>query len=458
MQRRLWAFAVGLLAAGLLLVWAGWIAWRSIEQLSHQLSRDEIESFEIGDEFTAELRTLQGVLLRYQINRDAGDWERFAREGPKLDQWLDKQRGQLARPIEHAILGRIDDTFARYRDAARAVHEAVTHPATTPFTSTRVESVEAVLDELWGLDTELQRAHAAARESAIRDGQARLTQLLGMVVGAFLLLMCFAALLAGFVWRDLVRPLQRQLVESRDLLARQEKLASLGELAAGVAHEIRNPLTAIKARLFTQEKTLTPNSAAASDARVIAGEIDRLERIVRGILEFARPPVPHLEPIHLCQLAQEVIDLLSPNLANRQIELRWAGVAPVAVRADPALLKQVLINLVQNAAESIPLAGQITIRTRAATGRLPTGQAPVAVLEITDTGPGIPAAIRSRLFDPFFTTKEHGTGLGLSIAARIIEMHHGAIELQTEPGVGSTFAVLLPLVVLPAKSSNPTRP
>ena len=433
MQRRLWAFAAGWVAAGLLLVWAGWIAWRSIERLSHQLSRDEIESFEIGDEFTAELRTLQGVLLRYQLRRDAGDWERFAREGPRLDQWLDKQRGQLARPIEHAILDRIDDTFARYRDAASAVHEAVTNNAARPVNNSRVEGVEAVLDELWGLDTELQRAHAAARENALREGRSRLTLLLGLVGGALALLLGFAAMLARFVWRDLVQPLQRQLVESRDLLARQEKLASLGELAAGVAHEIRNPLTAIKARLFTQQKSLPPGTPAASDARVIAGEIDRLEGIVRGILEFARPAEPRLEPVHLSRLAQEVVELLRPELARRQIQLQWVDSGPVAAQADPAQLKQVLINLIQNSGEAIGHHGAITLRTRSATGRLPTGLAPVAILEVSDTGPGIPATIRGRLFDPFFTTKEHGTGLGLSIAARIVEKHHGAFELQTEP-------------------------
>jgi signal transduction histidine kinase len=135
---------------------------------------------------------------------------------------------------------------------------------------------------------------------------------------------------------------------------------------------------------------------------------------------------------------------LGPQLAKTNIQLALETSAPRWVRVDAAQMKQVLINLVQNAADSIGTGGKITLRTRHDRKRLGSGETDVVILEVADTGKGIPSGIEKRLFDPFFTTKENGIGLGLSIAARIVENHGGALQYQTQLNRGTTFGIILP--------------
>ena len=236
------------------------------------------------------------------------------------------------------------------------------------------------------------------------------------------------------------------MIEAKALAERHEKLASLGVLAAGVAHEIRNPLTAIKLRTYLLRENLAEGAPADEDVAVIEREIDRLERIVSDFLVFAHPGDPHLATVAPLDLLGEVRELLAPELAKNEVALAVESEpdAPT-LRADPNQLKQVLINLVRNAAESIGRKGRITLRTRQ--DRLPLHGRPqeVIVLEVQDNGAGIPAQVQERLFDPFFTTKAAGTGLGLSIAMRILERHGGTLQFETEPGRGTTFGVVLPV-------------
>jgi signal transduction histidine kinase len=242
----------------------------------------------------------------------------------------------------------------------------------------------------------------------------------------------------------MIAPLRMKLVESRSLVERHEKLASLGMLAAGVAHEIRNPLTAIKAALFIQQKRLMPGTQEYADAEIVQREILRLERIVNDFLRFARPTDPDLAPMPVDETLREVRSLLGPGLEKAGIQFVLDSPPAWRVRADPEQIKQVLINLVQNAADSVGAKGVIRLGARRDRIRLAKGEAGVVVLEVEDNGRGIPPDVQKRLFDPFFTTKEHGTGLGLSIAARIVEKHGGALQYQTRINRGTTFGVVLP--------------
>jgi signal transduction histidine kinase len=235
-------------------------------------------------------------------------------------------------------------------------------------------------------------------------------------------------------------------VESQALVGRNEKLASLGLLAAGVAHEIRNPLTAIKAALFIQQKKFQPGSPERDDIQLVEREILRLERIVTEFLEFARPAEPELATIPADQPLAEVQALLSAQLAQDGIRLVREAGAPLRVKVDPAQIKQALINLVQNAADSMDGGGTITLRARHDRKPLANGEANVVVLEVADTGKGIPPEVEARLFDPFFTTKDSGTGLGLSIAARMVEKQGGSLQYQTQVNHGTTFGIVLPEV------------
>ncbi len=444
-QARLAAFCLLLFLAAVLLGWAAQSAWERVQALNDQLSREQLESFRTADQFLLDLQHLQGLLLRFELRGDSNDWASFDAGQANLDVWLTQQKTRLYTGREQAALLAIDKAYDDYQSAATRLAKQIAAGTSVHNLAADVERTSAEFERLGRLDGDLVQAHQRAREELIDRSRHELTFIRAVLYGALIALLGTGLGLAGFIWSGLISPLQRQLLESRELIARQDRLASLGVLAAGVAHEIRNPLTAIKARLFTQRKHLAAGSPAHEDASVIGVEIDRLETIVKGFLQFARPAEPEFRSVLVQPLLQALFDLMKDTLQIRhRIELRMEAGESVEVRADPNQLKQVLLNLVQNAADAIGSEGQISLRYRREMQRLRGKQIPVVVIEVGDTGSGIPADIRSRLFDPFFTTKATGTGLGLSIAARIVENHGGAIHYQTEPGRGTTFGVVLP--------------
>ncbi len=444
LNRRITLFAFALVIAAATLVWAGTVARMTASQLGSQLSEEQIQSFRIGDEFNADLRHLQSLLNRCEIQRDEESVRQFATSQSRLDQWLADQENRIRRPVERQLLKRIDDVYDRYTiEALALIGQIQTNAAREVIAPYRLR-VDESLKELGELDSTLLAAHQSALEQAIDASRTRLTLIQWIVLGSLAAIIALVALLAVFIWRDLIEPLRLRLVESEDLITQQEKLASLGVLAAGVAHEIRNPLTAIKARLYSQQKSLPQGSAAAEHAVVISREINRLEQIVRGFLDFARPADPVPESLEAHAILAEVRDLLAPAWEKDGVELRVEPGPDIAFDGDRAQLQQVLINLIRNAVEAAGSGSTVILRARATQTKLKGIHVAVVVLEVVDRGPGIPAEARERLFDPFFTTKEDGTGLGLSIAARIVEKHGGALEYQTDPAAGSTFGVVLP--------------
>ena len=263
--------------------------------------------------------------------------------------------------------------------------------------------------------------------------------LLYLLIGV-LIVQCIIAIVAAYN-RVVVLPLRQKLIEDNTSVEHQRKLTHFARLATGLAHEIRNPLTAISVRLFTLQKSLKSGSGEHSDASLIRNEIDRLEQIVKNFLKLARPSEPKTIPLTAATALREAADLLAPQLQRRHVEVKLGEMTTIPFLADPLQLKQVLINLVQNAAESIEHKGSVTLRAHSENA----GKgARVVVLEVEDTGSGIAPEVEERLFDPFFSTKENGTGLGLAIAAKIIEQHKGTLDFETRPGDGTVFRITLP--------------
>lgn len=282
-------------------------------------------------------------------------------------------------------------------------------------------------------------------ESFVNDTDATLTRLQRFLFLSLLGLVVSGGIVVVLIYRRMIAPLRSNLTESRAIIERQEKLASLGVFATGIAHEIRNPLTAIKVRVFSLKASHRTGTSDHEDLEVIENEIDRLERIVRDFLKFARPADPDLQRISAAKLLRDAAHLLTSDLSKRLITLELDFETEEAVHADADKMKQVLINFIQNAADSMKTGGTITLRTRLGKQTLLGRSVPVVMLDITDTGSGIPPDVQKRLFDPFFTTKESGTGLGLCIAARIVEKHGGVIDYQTQLNCGTTFSIVLPL-------------
>jgi len=434
--------AAGLM--GVLIALATILSQKQSGELRVQLNIVDSESAGISEHFKDSLRDVNTIRLRYIMDRGPAPWQQFLNTSHELDAWLVEQAPKLNTSREQELLRRVKTAYDDYLAAARQMYlrdQTNQTPADllADFSNSRAQS-----QHLFDLGQALARAHYESRDQVLARANATLSQLRQSVLALVALLFLFGVALALLAYRDLIVPLRVKLVESQSLAERHEKLASLGLLAAGVAHEIRNPLTAIKAAVFIQQKKFLPGSPEASDAALVQREILRLERIVTEFLQFARPAEPDLATILSDQPLKEVQSLLGPALARNNIRLLLEDSAPLSVKVDGEQMKQVLINLVQNAADSIGRDGAITLRSRADRKSLAQRETDVVILEVTDTGPGIAPEVEKRLFDPFFTTKAEGTGLGLSIAACIVQKHGGALQYQTQVNHGTTFGIILP--------------
>ncbi len=244
-----------------------------------------------------------------------------------------------------------------------------------------------------------------------------------------------ATVLAQFWFRRY----QRSRKQLQEATARKEKLLALGHLAAGVAHEVRNPLSSIKglARYFAER---TPADGEAHQlALVMAREADRLNRVVSELLELVRPAHLKYQSVDLNEVITHSLQLVSQDAASRAISLKFiAQPALCRIQADPDRLKQVLLNLYLNALHAIGRDGVITVAVREC------GDGRVKV-SVADSGKGMTAEQLQAIFTPYFTTKADGTGLGLAVVQNIVEQHGGTIDAESTPGKGALFTLYLPV-------------
>jgi signal transduction histidine kinase len=441
LRRRLVTFCALMIAILVLVGWSAATAWREVGRLRGRFTAAQFESFRIAGQLQSSVLDLQSGLLGYELSGEEESWSRYQRDSETLNAWIDRQRSVLKTDEEKRVLADIDKEYDHYLAVAQEVRRERNVPG-----ANRVQQIGNAAQRMLALGGQLAEAHRRALGDFLGESQHSLQRLEALLGSGLAVILAVGAWGGQALYRETIAPLRRQLVETQELAERREKLASLGVLAAGVAHEIRNPLTAIKARLFTLQRRLEGHPLATEDAAIIDHEIDRLERIVNDFLSFARPGEPILQNVAPNDLLGEVGHLLAAELARNAIELSvdFSTETP-SLEADPHQLKQVLINLVRNAAESIPRGGRVILRARRDFLPLRGRPQEVAVLEVEDNGEGIPAEIQERLFDPFFTTKPTGTGLGLSIAMRILEKHGGTLEFQTAPGRGTTFGMVLPV-------------
>lgn len=418
---------------------------RRTSEALRQLANVRLTSASVRtQEFNAELDQLREATLRAGTGRNAPERARSAQARRRLREWLSDRMNSARSESERQVLAHLGAQmqayFAELDDLAAASG-----------------ALDAPLDR--GAIVRLDEDASVLRRTAddyvsVHDDEVRtlLQTSLGSVLWMRnLLFLCAGLLLAAIaavvvlLYQDVVWPLRGKLVESETLLAKSEKLAALGTLAAGVAHEIRNPLTAIKARLYTLRRSQTLPEGR-DDIQAIALEVDRLEHIVRDVLSYARPADPVLGPLELSAWLRDFAAFVEPELAARQLRLAVEADGEATVHGDPGQLRQILLNLIRNAQEALEgRAGRITLALRRERAILRGRAAATAVLTVADDGPGIPPEIQSRLFDPFFTTKASGTGLGLSIVARLVENQRGEIGFQSAPHAGTRFFVRLPL-------------
>lgn len=238
--------------------------------------------------------------------------------------------------------------------------------------------------------------------------------------------------------QDTVVALREELGEKNRLLERKNRLAALGEMAAGLAHEIRNPLGGIHlyASILAQDVAGMP--VALDLVKKISAGVKRLEALVSQVLAFSREIGVSAVEADLATIVARTIEMASPRLDAAEVIWEVEGPAEMPVRVDPLLMEQALLNLVLNAAEAMESRGG---KLRIAYGDGRDVEARQFRLVVRDAGPGIPADVLDRIFNPFFTTKDTGTGLGLAIVHRIIEAHEGTIIASNFAGGGAQFEI-----------------
>jgi signal transduction histidine kinase len=428
LRRGMLSLLIGGLLAAVVVGAVEFKLWRELSTSQEQLKAPPANKFTSALQVQRGLEQMNAALLRFQLSNDVTEQQTFEAVGREL-------KGLVTHGGKN-----LEALFAQYlQDAALLLEQ--------PLAAVRKDSAERVQRQVDKISDPLRRACAAwvaEQEKSFTDllttsaSSLQTGRRLIEVSGILLVLILATAVILAYA------PLRSRVRETEAALDRRERLASLGTLATGIAHEIRNPLAAIKFRLFSLRKALPPPLAGNEDLVVIKHEIDRLEQMVKDFLLFARPAEPKTSAISARQLLQDVHALLQPQLDKRRVRLEAEAAEDILLNADKEQLEQVLINLVQNAADSIDGDGAITLRARQGVSKVNGQSRPLIVLEVSDTGRGIPPEVEARIFDPFFSTKDSGTGLGLPIAARIIEKHGGFIQYQSQVNRGTVFSIMLP--------------
>jgi len=219
-------------------------------------------------------------------------------------------------------------------------------------------------------------------------------------------------------------------------LERSRRMAALGKMAAGIAHEIRNPLGTLRG--FAQYFGSRAENDEGSDkyAELMISEIDRLNQTISGLLQFSRPREPQLQRVEIAELFSKTVSLMAADLTSKDIALHWPKTIGTTVKADPDLLLQVLMNLLKNSISAIEAGGEVTFACRE--------EEQMVLLSIADNGCGMSEEVRQKMFDPFYTTLKTGTGLGLAVSHQIVEQHGGSFEVETAPGTGTIITIRLP--------------
>lgn len=437
----------------------------------------------------AELETAmfdQGeIVWRYLSGLDPGARREFDLAGQVIRYWEERWRAELG-PDESSLadgVGRIQADIRRVADSV--FHLADTGRRPEAFALAQRELKERLQPAL----TQMNRAvYRRARESSVRGAYSKLEEILageGRTLLVIIALTLAGGLLASWlISRSLARPIREltgamaivgsgrldhpvnvttrdeigelagafgrmtdslrqnvtKLERTQSQLVQSEKLASIGEMAAAVAHGLRNPLASLRAAAqLVRRHPDSPSSAEHLDA--IVEEVDRLDRRISHLLSFSRPAPYRPMPERLDRLVENLLPAFAEPMRERDVQLRVDLPASLPeVRVDPMQLEQAILELVSNALDAMPSGGNLRLAARAVNG----GQSEEILVEVTDTGGGIPDHVLPSVCEPFFTTRRDGTGLGLAIAKRYVEQNGGRLAIVSTPGSGTTVQVWLP--------------
>lgn len=445
------------------------------QSLFRQMQERDITGLVAAQGLQKELVAQKGFVTYFFLNGDPEWLADLEKHHEAFEGWLHKARESEYLDQGREVLNQIESAYLRFTHERSTVIELY-QQGDRAKGAQRHWKVRDRFNDIYALCEQYKRLHeqSMARESERYRREARILTILSLT--AMPLTIALALWLGYILFRRILDPLRRlahgegaapnlsgemgelqqrlstliddvdeahtMLQETRQQVAQAEKMALVGKLAAGVAHSIRNPLTSVKMRLFSLERSLNLSPVQQEDFEVISEEIRHLDTIIRNFLEFSRPPKLRMQRVSPSEVVDMTLQLLRHRLDSCGVEIRRDADSPLPeVDADPEQLKEVLVNLIVNACDAMQDGGLITIEeTMGNVG----GREHMAVITVSDNGPGIPPSVRDEIFRPFFSTKEEGTGLGLSIANRIMTEHGGWIHLKSSGRKGTTFLLALP--------------
>jgi len=482
--------------AALLLILGGLAAWyvHRLQKESAILLSTTVEEITAAEELLMISHDIRNLLAEHTAN-EAGDHLQMVRDRQQqANQWLAQCAELTGSSQEQELVERIAQGFEEFHSAFSAIAESNTDTARIEYAALGHEVNQQILAPVkeYRALVNQQMRQSANRDELLADR---------MGIGLFVLGMCgaVAGLVAGFGFArsihrsliqvsvpvhdaagklnevvgpinvsaetlgDLEKTMQivaervgtvvHRLQQSQEAAQRSEQLASLGQLAAGIAHELRNPLTSMKIIVQTAADQDDGTSLDSRDLAVLTEEITRLENRIQSFLDYARPPRPVKRPFILRESLKQTIDFVSLRARQMGIKIEYAFPEEIVqLNADAGQLREVLLNLLLNAIDASP--ENATVCVRLTFESMPDGpgshlrdaeESGWMRIDVEDEGDGLPPDVEEKIFEPFISTKESGTGLGLPICKRIVEDHGGQITAANRSGGGAVFSVRLPL-------------
>ena len=462
------------LVGGLVTLWHN----EAMDSLLTVLVEKNVASFQAAEELENSLLRQKGFLTYYFLDGNPEWLQEIEENQPVFNEWLQKARKSAYTESMGEILGQIEKEYQQYIKARQEVINLY-QKGKKPEGARMHQEVRQQFAALLNLCARYKLMHEYAISRVRTESQARLRFINAFALVAIPGVGILGVLLAYVLLKQILGPIRRLALEtapahpgsqvpdevkalsyhvhslmegmdqaqsdlerSQEHLAQAEKWALVGKLAAGAAHSIRNPLTSVKMRLWSMNRSQDLNAPQRDDLQAISEEIRHIDSIVTNFLQFSRPQKLQREKISPSEVVDQALKLMRNRLQLYGVEVKLVRQKRLPeIMADPEQLREVLVNLVVNACEAMVGGGSLTIREEAGEDE-DLGR--VAVLRVTDTGPGISEAIQSQVFQPFFSTKEEGTGLGLSIAHHIVKDHGGRIDLLSQEDRGATFIITLP--------------
>jgi len=427
---------LGLLIMAGLLILVGSLALittKNVQGVSRAIMKENVSSLKAAEELEIALLNQKGLVASYFLDGNTL-WLKTIEERKKdFDSWFRKAQDVALTDNEKKILQDVSSLYKTYDKQRNKAVKLYRSGNTVEARNMLLNDMRTSIDSLYQKCEDLILANEWLIAKAEVASQGNVIRMTSLIWSTIIITLLLGSLIGFFISRKI-----------NEQLIRTAKLASLGQLSANIAHEIRNPLTSIKMRLYSLKEESKTDSAVSEDLNVIDEEIIRMEGTVNNFLDFARPPELNLQSADIVRILEATVNLVTPKARSQKIIIqKQFSDLPLELKIDKEQMRQVFLNIMLNAIEAMPEGGTLEI----AVAKVEDKKLNKALeIKINDTGTGMTPEMKRKVTEPFFTTKAEGTGLGLFIASRIVKMHKGSLDIDSHSGKGTTVTLRIPVV------------